>query len=118
MPVPYLATLQMTFTRLPAEAASQAGDWLMVALLEHPDVIDPILTSDLDAGELVVSYEFAASGDVRTDVPKGVAMLAEAVERRSHLDGPKQTFTWEGWLASLEYPPVGTVQYTISALAV
>ena len=72
MPVPYLATLQMTFTRLPAEAASQAGDGLTVALLEHPDVIDPDSDERPRRGRAWwFLYQFAASGDVRTDVPKG-----------------------------------------------
>lgn len=117
-PVPYLATLQMTLSGLPVEIAADLGDWLMVALLEQPDVVDPILTSDLDSDELGVSYEFGATGDVKVDVPKAIALLANAIERRSKTDEPQRDFSWKAWLDGLDVQSAGSVQYPIPAVLV
>ena len=45
-----IATFQLLIGGLPSKFMTEAGDALMVSLLGHAKVIDPILSSDLDAG--------------------------------------------------------------------
>jgi hypothetical protein len=112
---PYLATLQITFTGIPAELAADLGDLLMVALLENSEVVDPILTSDLDTGELCVSYEFEATGEVRADTAKAIAILVDTARTQAaRLKEPKTAFSWKSWLEGLSRRPAGTVQYPIA----
>jgi len=108
------ATLQICLMGLPSDTAERVGDFMMEALLAYPDAVDPIVTSDLDTGELLISFEFEASGDVSADVPKALQTLGSAVEARqvAHQPSDLPTFRWQDWWQDGGH--LGTVQYPVA----
>ena len=102
------ATLQLLIGGLPSKFVIEAGDALMVSLLGHAKVIDPIVSSDLDAGELSVSFEFEATGNVQADIRHAMRLLQEAAE-----GGESQQFDWSRWLADTDLGRTGSVQYPL-----
>jgi hypothetical protein len=108
---PLLATLQIKIVGFPRPSASNGDVWdhLMERLLQQPGIIDPIVTDDLDKGEVWVSFEFEATGNVHDDVPKALGFLVAATRS----DGQLPSFDWEQWL---EGPTSArTVQYPVPA---
>jgi hypothetical protein len=102
------ATLQLLISGLPSKFLTEAGDALMVGLLGHAKVIDPIVSSDLDAGQLSVSFEFEATGNVQADVRHAMGMLQGAAE-----GGQSPQFDWSRWLADTDLGRTGSVQYPL-----
>ena len=102
------ATLQLLISGLPSKFVTEAGDALMVSLLGHAKVIDPIVSSDLDAGELSVSFEFAATGNVQADIRHAMRLFQEAAEV-----GRSRQFDWSRWLADTDLGRTGSVQYPL-----
>ncbi len=102
------ATLQLLIGGLPSKFVTEAGDALMVSLLGHAKVIDPIVSSDLDAGQLSVSFEFAATGNVQADIRHAMRLLHEAAE-----GGESRQFDWSRWLADTDLGRAGSVQYPL-----
>lgn len=102
------ATLQLLIGGLPSKFVTEAGDALMVSLLGHAKVIDPIVSSDLDAGELSVSFEFAATGNVQADIRHATRLLQEAAE-----GGQSRQFEWSRWLGDTTLGRTGSVQYPL-----
>ena len=102
------ATLQLLLSGLPSKFLTQAGDALMVGLLGHATVIDPIVSSDLDAGQLSVSFEFEATGNVQADVRHAMRLLREVTE-----GGQSRQFDWSRWLADSDLGRTGSVQYPL-----
>jgi len=106
---PFLATIQIKIVGQPASKGLDLWDWVMERLTKQPGIIDPIVSNDLDKREVVVSFEFDATGDVRVDVPKALELLVEATRS----DDPPESFDWEKWLGSPA--SAGTVQYPVLA---
>src|ERR1019366_9506319 len=102
------ATLQLLIGGLPSNFVTEAGDALMVSLLGHAKVIDPIVSSDLDAGQLSVSFEFEATGNVPADVRHAMQLLQDAAE-----GGQSRQFDWSRWLADTYPGRTGSVQYPL-----
>jgi hypothetical protein len=102
------ATLQLLIGGLPSNFVTEAGDALMVSLLGHAKVIDPIVSSDLDAGQLSVSFEFEATGNVPADVRHAMQLLQDAAE-----GGQSRQFDWSRWLADTDLGRTGSVQYPL-----
>jgi hypothetical protein len=102
------ATLQLLIDGRPSKFVAEAGDALMVSLLGHAEVIDPIVSSDLDGGQLSVSFEFEATGTVQADIPHAMRLLQEAAEV-----GLSRQFDWSHWLADAYLGRTGSVQYPL-----
>jgi hypothetical protein len=102
------ATLQLLIGGLPSKFLTEAGDALMVSLLGQAKVIDPIVSSDLDAGQLSVSFEFEATGNVQADIRHAMRLLQEAAEV-----GRSRQFDWSRWLADTDLGRTGSVQYPL-----
>jgi hypothetical protein len=102
------ATLQLLIDGLPSKFVAEAGDALMVSLLGHAKVIDPVVSGDLDAGELSVSFEFEATGNVQADVRHAMRLLRGAAE-----GGQSRQFDWSRWLWDTDIGRTGSVQYPL-----
>ena len=74
------ATLRVTVHAMKSVGAERMGDAVMEALEAHPSALDPIVSTDLDSGELTVAFEFGATGDQKADGATGLAILADALE--------------------------------------
>jgi hypothetical protein len=109
---PFVATLQIKIVGFPTPAgpgAPAVWDGLMEKLLHQPGIIDPIVSDDLDKGEVWISFEFEATGNVQEDVPKALGLLVEATRS----DEYPPPFNWEQWLGGPT--SAGTVQYPVYA---
>jgi hypothetical protein len=73
-------TFEAHFGNIPLKFVERWTNDLMVALDGHSEAIGPMVVADTSTGELVVSFEFAAVGDVDQDVPKAMRILREAIE--------------------------------------
>ena len=102
------ATLQLLIGGLPSKFVAEAGDALMVSLLGHAKVIDPIVSGDLDAGELSVSFEFEATGNFHADARRAVRLLRGAAE-----GGQSRQFDWSRWLGDTDLGRTGSLQYPL-----
>ena len=109
---PLSATLQINLAGLPPppDGSIDAWDYLMEKLLCHPAITDPVVSNDLDAGSVWISFDFEATGNVQEDVTKAMGFLAEATRL-----GHPSTFDWEQWLGGPTSP--GTVQYPVPVFA-
>jgi hypothetical protein len=106
------ATLQLTVGGVPNAIVDAAADEIMTELLKQPGVIDPVVSSDPDSGQMLVSFEFEATGDVREDVTRALGMFQDALRRE-----PQERFNWQRWLEGLDLERAGTVQYPLVGVA-
>jgi hypothetical protein len=108
---PYLATLRISlgFPPLAQVQPAQLWDDLMEMLLQHPRIIDPVISNDLDSREVGISFEFEATGNAHEDGFRALALLSEATRTTA----PASPFDWERWLG--EPSSAGTVQYPVHA---
>jgi hypothetical protein len=108
---PFLATLQISIKfPLPVPTgAFEPWDHLMEKLLGHPSIVDPVVSDDPKSGDVIISFDFEATGNVQEDVLKAITFLEEA----THTDEPAQAFDWEHWLSGPS--SAGTVQYPVYA---
>jgi hypothetical protein len=61
------------------------ADALMEALDAHPAVVGPMVVADMEKGDVTVSFEFAASGDVQRDRPRARRILDAVLAGRAEL---------------------------------
>jgi hypothetical protein len=73
------AVLEMRFGGMPAELLEGITDAIMVALDAHPLTIGPMVAADKSKGEVALSFEFAAVGDLNQDMARALGILGEAL---------------------------------------
>ena len=108
---PCLATLHISLEIPPPRPTGRASVWdqLMEMLLRHPRIIDPVISNDLDSGEVSISFEFEATGNAHEDGLTALAFLADATRTAQ----PVSAFDWGRWLGGPS--SAGTVQYPVYA---
>jgi hypothetical protein len=113
-PPTIFGNLQICLSGLPSDVAEKIGDVIMEGLLTHPRAVDPIVTSDLDSGELLISFEFEATGNIQVDGPQALGILAEAVDAQQAAEhSGLPAFKWQDWWQDGGKSP-GTVQYPLA----
>ena len=103
MTTPFRATMQASFGSIPEDVVDALGDELMESLLNSKAAVDPVVSGDMDAGEVALSFEFDAVGEYHQDVRRALEILAEVAGDRLTAAGISRDLT-----------PTGTVQYPLA----
>ena len=108
---PYLATLLLFLEAPPARSTGNDDVWddVMEVLVRHPGIIDPVISNDLDRGQVSISFEFEATGNAHQDGLAALNLLTEATRAA----GPASAVDWDQWLGGPS--SAGTVQYPVYA---
>jgi hypothetical protein len=80
-----MATVEVRLGPMMGDEVEPLADALMEALDAHPAVVGPMVVADLERGDVMVSFEFAASGDVKRDRPRAMRILDAVLGGRNEL---------------------------------
>ncbi len=74
-----IGMFEARFGGFPADHLEALTDALMTGLDAHPLAMGPMVVADKATRELVLSFEFVATGNVNEDMPRALDILRAAV---------------------------------------
>ncbi len=74
-----IGMFEARFGGFPPDHLEAVTDALMMGLDGHPLAMGPMVVADKATGELVLSFEFVAAGNVNEDMPRGLDILRSAL---------------------------------------
>ena len=94
-----MATVEVRLSPVSLQVVEPVAEALMDALEAHPSVVGPMVVADAARGDVVVSFEFAASGDETRDRPRAQRIIDTVISGPHGLDSSLSaapTFTLAG----------------------